>query len=212
MKNRITAIVVLISLLLLVFGTIKGIKIGDFKIASISELTEKNDVLEKKILEASNLTSIDYPKSTDLLEESYNKYLVQKQKYEQLVENEDGKGKKSYETKQYDIGYLWDVLGKYATTKKSDEDKGLELAIDVKKSTIDKDNYDFYFTITGTYVRISQFIVDIENDSDLNFRIYDFKMTGKEVKVEGEKDKKEIISVATFNVKNININTSTIKQ
>ena len=36
--------------------------------------------------------------------------------------------------------------------------------------------YDLYFTANGTYVGITDFISDIENDSKLGFKIDDFKL------------------------------------
>ena len=94
-----------------------------------------------------------------------------------------------YETKQYDIGYLWRVFGKYATTR------NLRIGMDVQKNSNVKENlYNLNFSVAGEYVNISQFISDIENNSDLNFRIYNFKMSGS-----GEE-----IS-ATFTIKNVNI-------
>ena len=55
-------------------------------------------------------------------------------------------------------------------------------------------------SVSGEYVNIIQFITDIENDSDLYFRIYNFKMTGSTT------------VTATFTVKNINIDVSTIRK
>lgn len=69
--------------------------------------------------------------------------------------------------------------------------------MDVKKST--GNLYDLNFAITGTYANICQFILDLENNSDLYFRIYNFKMTGNS----------EIVS-ASFTVKDVNIDPSTI--
>ena len=86
---------------------------------------------------------------------------------------------------------MWRVLGKYATNR------GLTLGINVQKST--NNLYDFSFSLNGTYVDIIQFIGDIENNSDLYFRIYDFKMSGSGTTI-----------TSTFLVKDINIDPSTI--
>ena len=94
-----------------------------------------------------------------------------------------------YETKQYDIGYLWRIFGKYATTR------NLKIGMDVQKNSSAKETlYDLNFSVSGGYVNISQFISDIENNSELNFRIYNFKMNGSGEEVS-----------ASFTIKNVNI-------
>lgn len=192
MRNTMTGIIILVSITVLVFVGLRGIKIGSFEMPSVSQLKEKNEELNEKINEANVLASINYPDNAETLEETFQKYLKQKQTYEELVGVTNGVDSEIYETKQYDIGYLWRVLGKYATNRK------LSLGIDVKKNTVSK-SYNINFAVSGKYVNISQFITDIENDSDLYFRIYNFKISGS-----GE------IITATFTVKNINIDPSTI--
>ena len=100
-----------------------------------------------------------------------------------------------YETKQYDIGYLWRVLGNYA------QKRNVNLGIDVQKNTSANSTYNINFKVAGKYVNISQFIIDIENNSDLYFRIYNFKMSGDSETV-----------TATFTVRNVNIDPTTIAQ
>lgn len=191
MNNRIFLIIILISTILLILVMFHGIKIGKFEILSIAELKEKNDILDKRINAASELTSVDYPKNVETLEKSFEGYTIQKEKYEELTGGNTEDIEKMYETKQYDISYLWRVLGKYA------ENRNLTLGIDVQTSN---GMYDFKFNVSGKYTNIIQFITDIENDSDLYFRIYNFKMTGSST------------VTATFTVKNININADTIKK
>jgi len=192
MKNTMTGIIILVSIAVLVFVGLRGIQVGSFEIPSISRLTEKNEELNAKIDDVNDLVSFKYAENVETLEETFQNYLKQKQTYEELVGVTNNLDGEIYETKQYDIGYLWRVLGKYATNRK------LSLGIDVKKNTVSK-SYNINFAVSGKYVNISQFITDIENDSDLYFRIYNFKISGNG----------EVIS-ATFTVKNINIDPSTI--
>lgn len=191
MRNRITLIISLVSIILLAIVTIYGIEIGSFKILSISQIIEKNDNVNEKISEASKLTSVDYPERIETLNKTFDSYTIQKQKYQDLAGVSEEQNEEIYETKQYDISYLWRVLGKYATNR------GLTLGIDVQKST--NNLYNFSFSLSGTYVDIIQFITDIENDSDLYFRIYNFKMSGSGATI-----------TATFRVEDINIDPSTI--
>lgn len=193
MRNRIISIIILVSVILLAVMMFRGVKIGKLEILSISQLKEKNSLLEDKIETASKLTSVDYPQKLETLDKSFDEYKNQKEKYEELTGDSLGNVDEMYETKQYDISYLWRVLGKYA------ENRNLSIGIDVQKSNSLEKIYILNFSISGQYTNIIQFIMDIENDSDLYFRIYNFKMTGSST------------VTATFTVKNVNINPNTIK-
>lgn len=192
MKNKITLIIFLLLVILLIIAVFNGIKIGNFQILSISELRLKNDELNKTISLASTLTSTEYPKTISTLEETYEKYNIQKQKYEEVSGFTENDSKEFYETKQYDIGYLWKVIGKYATSH------NLKIGMDVKKAN-GQDIYDLYFDVSGQYVNISEFIKNLENNSDLYFRIDNFKMNGS-----------SDIVTSSFVVKDVKIDPSTI--
>lgn len=193
MRNRIISIIILVSIILLAVMMFRGIKIGNFEILSISQLKEKNDLLDKRIETASELTSVDYPKKIETLDKSFDEYKIKKEKYNELTGGTTENIEEMYETKQYDISYLWRVLGKYA------ENRSLSIGIDVQTSNSTNNIYNLNFSVSGQYTNIIQFITDLENDSDLYFRIYNFKMTGSST------------VTATFTVKNININPNTIK-
>lgn len=193
MKSKVTLLIILISIILLIYIGNNGIKIGNIEILSVSQLMEKNQHLEDEIKEAISLTTTEYPKNIQILEETYESCQIQKQKYEELSGTNSESNKNVYETKQYDIGYLWRILGNYATKRT------VNLGISVQKNINTNSSYNIEFTLNGKYVNISQFIADIENDSDLYFRIYNFEMHGK-----GE------TITATFTVRNVNLDASTI--
>ena len=190
MRNKMTLLIILISIILLTYLAVFGVKIGNVEILSISQLENKNHDLELAILEASELTTKSYTQNLKMLEETYERYEIQKQKYEQFVDITN-KNDEIYETKQYDIGYLWRVLGSYATKR------NVNLGIQVKKNNNGMHNIEFY--VKGKYTNISQFITDIENDSDLYFRIYNFNLEGS-----GE------IITASFVVINVNLDASSV--
>lgn len=194
MRNKVVLLIILISVLTLSIGVVKGIHIEGLEIPSIEQLKEKNEKLDEKINKASTLTAIDYEDNIQMLEETYEKYRLKKQKYEELSEFSGTDAEDIYEKKQYDIGYLWRILGKNAASR------NLTLSMNVERGGSQAESlYNLDFNVSGQYVNISQFITDIENNSDLNFRIYNFKMSGSG----------ETIS-ATFTVKNINIDPSTL--
>jgi len=193
MKERIKLIIVLVIIIVLAYAIIYGISIGSFKILSISEIKNKNNVLNKKIEKASELTAQDYPNSIEQLEDAFEMYLVEKQRYEQLNGITSSEGKNLYESKKYDITYLWRVFGKYATTH------NLTLTMNVEQVNLSEELYNLQFNVSGQYTNISEFIEYIEQNDNLYFRIYDFKISGS-----GE------IITAMFKVKNIYIESSTI--
>ena len=193
MKNRIITIIILISITVLSISMFHGINIGKLKIPSIAQINEENNKLHEKIEEASQLAIKDYNDNVETLTNSFNDYITVKEKYEQLVGFEDDKSFNKYESKKYDISYLWRVLGNYA------EKRNLTLGIDVQNSDKVNSLYSFNFTVSGEYVKIIEFITDLENDSDLYFRIYDFKISGSGTNL-----------TATFKVENITIDSSTI--
>ena len=193
-RSNIISIIIILSLILLAVAMFHGIKIGKLEILSISEIKEKNNDLNKKIDKVSELVSKDYPQNVDKLSKTFNDYTITKEKYEQLsgITSEDKVER--YETKQYDISYLWKVLGNYA------EEKNLTLGVDVQQSNKGNALYSFKFSVSGEYVKIIEFIKILEDDSDLHFRIYDFKISGSGTRLS-----------ASFTVENINIDPSTIK-
>lgn len=195
MKNKIILIAVIVLIILLVVSMINGIKIGNFQISSIKQLASKNQEVNEKIEKASALTSIDYPNNVEKLEETYEKYTLKKQKYDEMSDFTDEDGNSIYEIKQYDIVYLWETFGKYA------KNSNLKIEMSVKSNGSKDSFYDLYFTVTGTYTDISQFINSIENNSDLYFRIYNFKISGS-----GE------TITSTFTVKNVKLDSSTLKK
>ena len=172
-----------------------GFQVGDIEVLSIEEIKQKNIKLDENIEMASSLTVIEYPDAVSSLEETYGRYKTIRRKYEELIETSNLNDESAYETKEYDIVYIWELFGKYATAR------NISIGLEVKKArTVGKTSlYDLNFRISGEYVNISQFISDIENNSDLYFRIYDFKMSGSG----------QVVS-ASFTVKNINLNSETL--
>ena len=193
MKNKIVMILLSVSIILLLILAIFGFKLGNFEIPSISKIIDKNKNVNNQIKTESELTSDTYPKNISTLETTINNLNIEKEKYNQVTDFEDGENP-WYETEQYDISYLWKQLGRQATKQK------IKLAIDVKKAT-GADLYDLYFTIKGDYVSISSYIKKIEDDSSLLFRIYNFKL------VPGSSD---VELKCTFAVKDVRIDPETL--
>ena len=89
--------------------------------------------------------------------------------------------------------YLWNKVGSYATRE------GVTLKWDVSSTGVNN-KYTLNFTTTGSYVGVISYIYALENDSDLLFRIENFKMvSGGSSNV-----------TATFTVNNIAIKAETV--
>ena len=194
MKNKIIIFILILSIILIVCLALFGLKIGGLQIFSISDLVNYNKDVDTKIDELTTLSSSGYTTATSNLDQTINNFKIQKEKYEQLAGLEEDDDEGILETQNYDISYLWTVLGKYATKT------NVNLKMDVKKST-GTDLYDLDFTIQGVYTSVSSFVSKIENDSDLNFRIYNFKLT---------KGKSDTELKGTFTVKDVNIDNATL--
>ena len=166
MKQKIILILLLVSLVLIVFLASTGLTIGKFQILSIAQLMEKNASINEEIDKVSQITSVEYPSEIKTLESTMDSLTVEKEKYEQLSgfsEEEE----KTYTTEKFDLDYLWATIGKFATKKK------IDLSMEIKKAS-GTGYYDLDFVISGEYTDIIDFVKKLENDSELNFRIYNF--------------------------------------
>jgi len=90
---------------------------------------------------------------------------------------------------RYEVETLWVKLGKYATSE------GAIIRMDIVQGNTNE-TYNLKFTVNGSYISITDFISDIENDSTLGFKIEEFKMLPSDV---------EGVLQATFVCKEIGI-------
>lgn len=197
--RKILIIIIIILLLCLGYITlIKGIKIADFKILSVKGIEEESQNLKSKIEEINNLIDVEYPKKmTELkkassnMEESKSKYL----KYTNL--SSDKEILAAMQKKSYTIEFLWAKVGTHARKE------GINLKFEIISSSSGASNSnDIKFTADGSYIAITNFIYALENDTDLNFRIENFKLLPYE---------NEILQ-ATFYVRNITIEGNTSQE
>lgn len=178
--------IILIALLAVGAGFIisDGLELGDFQVWGIKDIIAQDENIDNKNAELSNLVSVSYPNTLQNLESSSQTLASTKKDYEDksiLVSN----NRYYMQTEKYEIEYLWTKLGNYA------KDNSVEIKIDVVSSGTEK-LYDLKFTIAGTYVDVTDFIYDIENDSKLGFKIEDFHMAANGEGVQGSFTCKEI--------------------
>lgn len=174
MKKILIAILIIILLVLSYVIFAKSINIGFIKVDSIKDIKAASSNLENKFEEANEISNKTYPNEVDNLENAIKSLKLSKQEYD---------NKKAYakddeeigvtQTKIYEIDYLWTVLGNYR------KDRGVNILNLDLKSTQTDNTYDLEFTLIGSYVSITDFIYDIEDDEQLNFDIENFAVSSE---------------------------------
>lgn len=168
-------LITIIIVLLLVFGYVslsKGIEIGNLKISSIKQIDENSKLLEQKTEEVNTYIDVEYPKKRTELVQAANKMQDTKKRYlDETNLSTDTEIQSALQIESYDIEKLWTKLGNHATS----EGVNLKLVLN-SSSSGSTDTKDLAFTVNGSYIGITNFIYNIEDDDELNFRIYNFKM------------------------------------
>lgn len=200
MRMSLRKIIFIISAIILValagVVVIKGIRIGNFEILGVTGIIQKNNDIDTKNKKLATDASTTYVTKIATLEQTAKSLQNKKDEYtnEAVLVNSAAGGGYISTTEKYEIEYLWTRIGNYA------KDENVDIKIDVTNSTI-TGKFDLNFTVAGSYVGITDFIYDIENDSKLGFKIENFIMQSIEESVQ-----------ATFSCKQININITNIDQ
>lgn len=198
MRKLLIGILIIVLLVLAGFMVIDRVSVGSLEILGIEAIVEKNDKLDQKILEATRLATVTYQEKLNILNSANKKLQQEKQGYENYVTSDNGTGAIS-QIQSYEVEYLWTKIGNYAKRE------GVVLKMDVAVNNAVLGTYDLNFTVTGTYVGITEFIYDIDNDSSLLFKVESFKLLP---------NTEDEVLVATFTCKDISINidSSSISQ
>ena len=171
MKKLLILILIALLLTLSIFLVIQGIHIGNFEILGIRDIQAKSNELDEKIQEATKLAEKDYKQAVSNVETNAKKLKEEKANYDEMVATVDGETGTTNQIEKYEIETLWVRLGNHATSE------GVVMQMDViKGNSVTEDTYNLRFTATGSYISITDFISDIENDSTLGFKIEEFKM------------------------------------
>ena len=172
MKKILITVLIILLIILAYFAIFKGISIGSFHLLSVGEIATENDKLTQEIAQTELLMYTDYPSKTDELDQSVSSLLTAKDEYHDLASiSTEGELAEASQEETYTLAYLWTRLGRYATSE------GVVAKFDiVTGSTGESDVKNIQFTITGDYPQIILFVEDIEDDSELGFRIENFKL------------------------------------
>ena len=171
MRRLLITALILILITILALMASNGLSIGKWRVASIKEIIEENQKLDKDIENLNSAIEIDYVTAKSNLDASIKKLETSKQKYQDTIRySTEEEIKAANQSEKYEIGYLWTKIGLYAT--KND----VVMQANVTAGSV-SGLYNISFTVTGEYISISEFIRAIENDSNLGFKIEDFSMS-----------------------------------
>ncbi len=171
MKKILIAILIILLIMLATYTIIDGIQIGNFEVLSYAKIMEHNDELEAKITEAATLTSVTFPEKLQALTAASSQLVTTREQYQdKIAYSSEEDVRRAKEIKNYNVEFLFTRLGNYA------KQHGLNMDL-APQTTSATGVYDLKFILRGKYSSISEFIRSIENDTNLNFKIENFKLT-----------------------------------
>ena len=193
MKDILITVTSILLTVVIIICMVKGLTVGSFRILSISNIKQESLNLDNEVDELNNLKNVTYKKKIDDLQTATKYLTTAKQKYLDLASvSSDEEIQEANLEQTYAMEFLWNKVGSYATKE------GVTLKWDVSSTGVNN-KYTLNFTTTGSYVGVISYIYALENDSDLAFRIENFKMTASGENV-----------TATFTVNNVAIKAETI--
>ena len=205
MKKILMSIIGVVLLTLIIVSIINGTAIGKFKILSVNQVKGKSQELDNKIEEAKTEINQNYASAVEKMNTAVKRLKTAKSEYESKVEYlADNPELGITQIEKYKIEYLWGIIGNYA------KDDGLKVDLNIEETSI-KDTYNINFTLTGSYIGITNFLYHIENDDELNYKVTDFAIeptTLTSTSKNGTETTSSDTSTlkATFKVENIIIN------
>lgn len=175
MKKLLILILIALVLALTIFTIINGLEIGGFSVWGIKTIQDENAKLDETVTEATRLASSTFPGKVSEVNTSMKQLEEQKTAYEDMVAvSSTGDVQTASQLSNYTLDFLWTEIGTHATSE------GVNIDISLTAGTGGQSVYDLNFTVVGSYVGICEFIRDIEDDSDLAFKIEQFSMTAGE--------------------------------
>ena len=190
MRKLLISVLIILLIVLAYFTIFQGISLGTLRVSSVKEIVDLNDELKNKIEQTNSKIKNELQSKKTELSTNVETLLKNKEEYYKLAnvstENEINKANTE---EIYNTEFLFLKIGRHARKE------GVILNMPVKTGTSGDPNMkDLSFTVEGKYYGIIDFVSALENDSDLNFRIDDFKMISVGENLQ-----------ATFNVRNVRI-------
>ena len=198
MRKLLMMLIVVLLSILCYFALTSGVEFANLNISSIKQIEAQSKNLNTKIEEINTLIDVEYPRKMTQLKTASNNMKTAKNEYLRYTNlSTDQEILDAMQKKSYTIEFLWTNLGLHA------RNEGVNLTFEIVSSSTGANNVnDIKFTLQGSYIAITNFIYAIENDTELNFRIENFKLLPHE---------NEILQ-GTFIVKSIAIKGNTLNQ
>lgn len=195
MRKILLTIVIILLLVFCYNAIVKSVTIGDFHISSIKEIDENNKKLDEKTEEVNSLIDVTYPKENNELNNASKAMQEIKERYlKETSASSEQEIESALQVENYDIERLYVKLGMHA------KEEGVQIKFTLSSPQIENIR-DLNFTVEGTYIAITNFLYSIEDDDELKFRIYNFKLLPY----------KEDILQASFTVRNVRVTQESIK-
>lgn len=200
MKNVLLMVTTILLAVFTVFIMVKGINIANVELLSINQIRESYSSLNDKSTDASNLNSTQYKVAAQKLSDAQKELESNKKDYLEIAsQSTEEEIKEASQSQVYTMEYIWSKIGNYAT------EEGVQLKMDVVE-TENSDKSTLEFSAIGYYQSISNFVYNIEQDKNFNFRIQNFKIIDFKI---DEKDKdeeyKESLLQASFIIDGVEI-------
>lgn len=193
MRKILILLLIVLLLVLSYFTIFQGLTVFGVDVLSVFTIKDKSEDLDSQLQKVSALKSVDRTKAMSELNDSAKQLVIAKEEYnDKILYSSPEEIEIATQGIQYEMEYLWTKIGNHATKN------GIILKFTVSQSKTGVQNqYDLSFVATGRYVSISEFIAALENDSSLNFKIENTRVTPFEGSTENLQ--------ASFEVKEISI-------
>lgn len=174
-KTYILSLCIVIISILLAISLFNGLNIFGIKVLSLKDISSKKN--EVKLAE----TNLELEKTKyEILEEKLNtektEFKTEKNKYESISEETVNIINKLNTKEKYSIEYIWIKLGNYAKLNNLDivvAEPGNTLNGEEEKAQNDS---IFKIQVNGSYIDVASFIYNVENDTELKFKLDNIKM------------------------------------
>lgn len=204
MRKFLFAVLAILILVLVFFLVRDGLSIGKINILGVTEIQALNGQVDQKIAEATELTQQDFNAENQKLNDALEDVATQREKYETVLAQSSKEDiQEALTQEKYEVEKLWISIGNYA----DEHNVKVNMQITNSSSGI-AEVKDLRFTVNGSYVGITDFIYDLEDDAELEFKIENFNMTPDVEKG----NLKSTFVVRDINVNIANVTTSTVTE
>ncbi|MBR1883463.1 MAG: hypothetical protein IJ809_00690 [Clostridia bacterium] len=189
---EICIIILCIALLIFMINNEEGMDLLLFKVYSTSALDEKKEELNTKV-ESLDLTRTNHKNALNNLESAKSNYEKEKNRYDAISDETISIINQATKGTTYNLEYIWVNLGNYAlannlsislyepgaTIVTTDDDTSNTTKATGSTSTQISDTVSLEtlkIMVKGTYLNVSEFIYNVENDKELRFNLDNIRM------------------------------------